>query len=849
MSIVTVTTEQVRELIQQLAAQTSAASITPEMVANIFENMRQLNDQERAKVIATAEAYIVEIQNTGISAEKVFLDEGNVTEELNSRSIVPIANYSGLTDSKRAIIKALIRDIKVTATVNFSYAKILSVLKNFTVSGTTYNRISIAIYDISDNKLSEAAINVTNYNSGLIKGHGTNGVITIDYIIDWSSVPDTSNTTVNANINSYYYSDHIGMLSMDAKEELHYDEAPTQNSTNLVNSGVVYTSIKNVENKIPDVKPYLNIPLLTDYTSISDANKKILDNLFVDLKVTGVGNTTFSYAKVLTILKERVISGTTYNQIAIAIYDANDTKISESSIKPTGYTKGLLQTSGNNGAFKIESIIDWSAIPTNYLLSPGKKIDSYYYSNHIGYLSMLEGGYEFDNQPTEGSDNLLTSGTIYEALQNSGGGGSSSDGKIPILVDYTGITEANKAIIEGCIKDIKISTVSSSASFSYAKMLTVLKEKEISGVVYNRIAIAFYDSSDNKLSESSIAPPNGYVKGLAKVSSNNGTYKIEAIIDWSVVPTNYLLSPNKTIDSYYYSDHIGMLSMDGGGQQYEFDNQPTEGSNNLLTSGTIYEALQDISPSEFNASMYQHFYIRNHKLVANNDHPHSSGTIAKYIGAEIDREKLVRTVRCRFIVPSDFDNWTLTLIMMKKIPRIGNIGQGSLHVNFYKDHVLYGLYINAKFASAGWYTDNPTPPVSVDYDTPLVAGQEYEAVISLGGAETVENCNVCVIYKPVTAGSSLGTPIYYQSSEVTQYLPDCKGRYACWEFIGKPSTSSLTTDYWPKITGIKAYSDGGNVYALIDSFQREDGAALVAPTGQPYIHFRNVTSNDDSYIL
>lgn len=81
MSIVTVTTEQVHELIQQLAAMTSAASITPEIVANIFENMRQLNDQERAKVIATAEAYIAEIQNTGISAEKVLLDDGTTVKD------------------------------------------------------------------------------------------------------------------------------------------------------------------------------------------------------------------------------------------------------------------------------------------------------------------------------------------------------------------------------------------------------------------------------------------------------------------------------------------------------------------------------------------------------------------------------------------------------------------------------------------------------------------------------------------------------------------------------------------------------------------------------------------------
>ena len=76
MSQNTVTTEQVHELIEQLAAMTAAASITPEIVANIFEKMRQLNDYERSKVIAIAEEYIEEIQNTGVPANKVSLGAG-----------------------------------------------------------------------------------------------------------------------------------------------------------------------------------------------------------------------------------------------------------------------------------------------------------------------------------------------------------------------------------------------------------------------------------------------------------------------------------------------------------------------------------------------------------------------------------------------------------------------------------------------------------------------------------------------------------------------------------------------------------------------------------------------------
>lgn len=75
-----VTTNQVKEMIDQLAAMTAAASITPEIVASIFEKMRNLNDQEREKVIKVATEYIEEIKTTGIQADKVHLNSGSNAE-------------------------------------------------------------------------------------------------------------------------------------------------------------------------------------------------------------------------------------------------------------------------------------------------------------------------------------------------------------------------------------------------------------------------------------------------------------------------------------------------------------------------------------------------------------------------------------------------------------------------------------------------------------------------------------------------------------------------------------------------------------------------------------------------
>ena len=70
----TVTTEQVREAIEQLAAMVAAASISPQTVAGILEMLRNLNDQERLKVIAVAEEKILEIQELGTGIEEALND-------------------------------------------------------------------------------------------------------------------------------------------------------------------------------------------------------------------------------------------------------------------------------------------------------------------------------------------------------------------------------------------------------------------------------------------------------------------------------------------------------------------------------------------------------------------------------------------------------------------------------------------------------------------------------------------------------------------------------------------------------------------------------------------------------
>ena len=76
-----ITYRQVEELIEQLAAMTVAASITPETVANIFGKMLGLTEQEQARVMQMAQTYIENKIQEGIPADNIILQSGATAEE------------------------------------------------------------------------------------------------------------------------------------------------------------------------------------------------------------------------------------------------------------------------------------------------------------------------------------------------------------------------------------------------------------------------------------------------------------------------------------------------------------------------------------------------------------------------------------------------------------------------------------------------------------------------------------------------------------------------------------------------------------------------------------------------
>lgn len=112
MSQVTITTEQVREAIEQFAAMVAAASVSPQTVAAILEMLRNLNDQEKVKLVAFSEAFIAELDErySDIKRENTASEDKEIRIETDNGVLI------GKVDSTGADFKFLRKNGKNVAT-------------------------------------------------------------------------------------------------------------------------------------------------------------------------------------------------------------------------------------------------------------------------------------------------------------------------------------------------------------------------------------------------------------------------------------------------------------------------------------------------------------------------------------------------------------------------------------------------------------------------------------------------------------------------------------------------------------------------------------------------------------
>lgn len=105
-----ITTEQVREAIEQFAAMAVAASVSPQTVANILEMLRNLNDQEKEEITAVAEDFIQRIASIGITGKRTQSEDKEIRFETDFGVLI------GKIDESGADFKYLKKDGKNVAT-------------------------------------------------------------------------------------------------------------------------------------------------------------------------------------------------------------------------------------------------------------------------------------------------------------------------------------------------------------------------------------------------------------------------------------------------------------------------------------------------------------------------------------------------------------------------------------------------------------------------------------------------------------------------------------------------------------------------------------------------------------
>ena len=217
---------------------------------------------------------------------------------------------------------------------------------------------------------------------------------------------------------------------------------------------------------------------------------------------------------------------------------------------------------------------------------------------------------------------------------------------------------------------------------------------------------------------------------------------------------------------------------------------------------------------------YDSFYVDNGKLLARANHRRNR-LCAKYF--QVDIGSMIKKIMCRFICKSQYGTVMLITTNNNEYGHISDITHGSNHSGF----TPYG------YMHFGFY-GTPETNVIVNFNTPLVDGQEYTL-----GYEFMGNDNIKA-YLPDGTTQIVNVP----------GIDAVNGRYFIGEYFydGFPTNTSLNTDnieWTPQITGLRV--EGVNGYAYQDNFQRPNSALSVSPSGHVYTVFRNTAPGDTQF--
>ena len=230
-----------------------------------------------------------------------------------------------------------------------------------------------------------------------------------------------------------------------------FDSVPTENSTNMVNSGTVYSALDlKADKSTTYTKTETDTQISTAVSNLVNSAPSTLDTL--EELADALGDDPNFATTIATQLGLKADKSNTYTKTEV------DTALNAKADQSTTYTKTEVDTALSN----VQSTLTFDNVPTansdNPVKSSGIKtaldgkqntltFDSTPTANSTNpvtsggvYTALQNVNIDIDDEITEDSDNPVTSAAIYEALQNIPSGGGSGGGTTYTAGDGIDIT-------------------------------------------------------------------------------------------------------------------------------------------------------------------------------------------------------------------------------------------------------------------------------------------------------------------------------------------------------------------------------------------------------------------------
>lgn len=236
---------------------------------------------------------------------------------------------------------------------------------------------------------------------------------------------------------------------------------------------------------------------------------------------------------------------------------------------------------------------------------------------------------------------------------------------------------------------------------------------------------------------------------------------------------------------------------------------------NYTLSEIEKSAIKDFSSIDY-------FFVKNGKLVCNNDKRTTSNAVAKY--ARVDMGTNVKKAMCKFNSRGS-GNVTLIASPLDTDNHVQNIVNKSIHCIFGMSSCVAQVFLNGTATSLGTIA---YPTLTADDET------EYECGFEILNDTTLR------LYAP--DGQTLDC-----AGNWSEYI----GKYFIFEeYNGNPPSTDSVTELWERPSILSVYCKPTSGHCLRDDFVNYANGyiPLVAPSGHSYTNFRNVNSNDGKYV-